>query len=236
MATLVVIPARMAATRFPGKPLAAIGAKTLLQLVCERAAEIPGVAGIRVATDAQAIFDHVRGLGFDCAMTGAQHGSGTDRCAEAAGDWSGLLLNLQGDEPLFNVSAVARLIEKMDSEGGIEMGTAAVALAPGELEHPDRVKVLIDEENFAIDFHRLLPEPAPAGRALRHAGVYCYRADTLLRFVSAPPAEREIAAGLEQLRALALGISIWVEEAADWGPGVDRPEDLKTVAKLLGTG
>ncbi len=236
MATLVVIPARMAASRFPGKPLALIEGKSLITWVCERAAGIPGIAALRVASDDERILAEVRRGGFEAVMTGSDHESGTDRVAEAAGDWEGLVLNLQGDEPAFNVEAVAGLVAHMTRCPEILLGTAAVPLAEGELTHPDRVKVIRGDDGFAIDFRRRLDGKRQAGEALRHAGVYCFRSAALRQFVAAPPAEREIAERLEQLRALALGIPIWVERAHDWGPGVDRPEDLKTVAKLLGAG
>lgn len=234
-ATLVVIPARMASSRFPGKILARIGAKSLIQMVCERAAKLPGIAGPRVATDHPGIFDHVRSLGFEVVMTSSDHPSGSDRVAEAMGDWTGLVLNLQGDEPLFELETVTRLIRRLAADPALPMGTAAVPMADSERNDPDRVKVLRDAAGFAADFRRRLPAQLPPGmELLRHAGVYLYRAAVLRRFVAAPPAAREKEEGLEQLRALALGISIWVEPGGNWGPGVDRPEDLKVVAKLSG--
>jgi len=234
--TLVVIPARMGSTRFPGKPLADILGKTLLQRVCERARGIAGIAGLRVATDDDRIRAHVEDCGFQAVMTRSDHATGTDRVAEAAGDWEGLVLNLQGDEPLFDQLTVARLIGRMREDAGVELGTAATPLGAGEWEHPDRVKVLRGEDGFARDFQRLPLELPDGVVALRHAGVYLFRARALRRFVAEAPAERELAEGLEQLRALALGMPIWVEPADEWGPGVDRPEDLKTIANLLGGG
>jgi len=235
MATLVVIPARMASSRFPGKPLADLAGKTLIQRVCERAARLPGVAGPRVATDDAAIRDHVRGLGYEAVMTSPDHPSGTDRVAEAAGDWPGLILNLQGDEPLFELPAVERLVARLEADPALPLGTAASPLEPGDLDAPDRVKVLRGADGLARDFRRRLDGPAPAdAEVLRHAGVYLFRAAALRRFVAAPPAPRERDEKLEQLRALHLGLPIWVERAADWAPGVDRPGDLKVIAKRLG--
>lgn len=234
MATLVVIPARMGSRRFPGKPLADLAGKTLIQRVCERAARLPGVAGPRVATDDAAIRDHVRSLGFEAVMTRSDHPSGTDRVAEAAGDWPGLVLNLQGDEPLFELAAVARLVARLEADPALPLGTAAAPLAPGDREDPDRVKVLRGPDGRARDFaRRLAGAPSADVEVLRHAGVYLFRAAALRRFVAAPPAPRERAERLEQLRALHLGLPIWVERAADWAPGVDRPADLKVVAKRL---
>lgn len=232
---LVVIPARMGSTRFPGKPLAEIAGKSLIGRVCERAAAIPGIAGLRVATDHPEILSHVAALGFEAVMTDAGHASGSDRVAEAAAGWQGLVLNVQGDEPLLDPGFLGLLIKRLREDADLDIGTAAVRLGSGDRENPDRVLVHVDERGRALDFRRLWPGPDPAdGELLRHAGVYLYRAGALARFVAAPPSAREREEGLEQLRALQLGMAIGVLEASDWPPGVDRPDDLKVVAKLLG--
>ncbi|MCP4546140.1 MAG: 3-deoxy-manno-octulosonate cytidylyltransferase [bacterium] len=234
MSVLVLIPARMGATRLPGKPLIDIGGQSLIGRVCHRARQLKNVADICVATDHPEIHDHVRNLGFSARMTSEDHRSGTDRIAEAVGDWSGLVLNLQGDEPLFDIASLDRLIARMESDESIPMGTIAVPLDAGDLPNPDRVKALRGEDGFAVDFRRTLEaDPGHEIRVLRHAGVYLYRPECLRRFVATPPVERELEEKLEQLRALALGISIWIEEGRDWPPGVDRPDDLKIIAKLL---
>lgn len=234
MATLVVIPARMGATRFPGKPLADLAGRSLIQRVCERAARLPGVSGPRVATDDRRILAHVEALGFEARMTSSAHPSGSDRVAEAAADWDGHILNLQGDEPLFDLDAVAALVARLEAESAIELGTVGVPLPAADLPNPDRVKVLRAEDGFARDFRRELTGPPPAGlTALLHVGVYLYRAEALRRFVALPPSPRERAERLEQLRALEAGLPIWVQPGGRWAPGVDRPEDLKVVAKLL---
>ena len=114
------------------------------------------------------------------------------------------------------------------------MGTVGVPLRPTDLEAPDRVKVLRAPDGLARDFRRQLDGPPPPDCTLHlHAGIYLYRAETLARFVALPPSPREIAERLEQLRALEAGIPIWVETGEHWAPGVDTPEDLKVVAKLL---
>ncbi|MCB1161072.1 MAG: manno-octulosonate cytidylyltransferase [Candidatus Krumholzibacteriia bacterium] len=234
MATLAVIPARMGSSRFPGKPLALLAGKTLIQRVCERAAGLAGVAALRVATDHPEILAHVQSLGFDARLTDGAHPSGSDRVAEAAADWTGHVLNLQGDEPLFDTHAVTALIARLEADDSLAMGTVGVPLRPTDLEAPDRVKVLRAPDGLARDFRRQLDGPPPPDCTLHlHAGIYLYRAETLARFVALPPSPREIAERLEQLRALEAGIPIWVETGEHWAPGVDTPEDLKVVAKLL---
>ncbi len=234
MATLVVIPARMGASRFPGKPLADVAGKTLIQRVCERAQGLAGIAALCVATDDPRIRDHVAGLGVEVRMTAAGHASGSDRVAEAAAGWSGLVLNLQGDEPLFDLAAVNALIARLEAAPELAMGTVGVPLAPADRDNPDRVKLWRGTAGCALDFQRRLTAPPAAGaELLLHAGVYLYRAETLARFVALPPSRRERAERLEQLRALDAGIAIWVEPGTQWAPGVDRPEDLKVVAMLL---
>ena len=232
---LAVIPARMGSTRFPGKPLAEIAGRSLIGLVCDRASRVPGLDRLLVATDDGAILDHVRSLGYEAVMTRAEHSSGSDRVAEAAEGWEGLVLNVQGDEPLLDPDFLGRLVGRLRAEPGWDLATAGVAPDPGDLENPDRVLVQVDEEGRALDFRRLWQQVPPRrGRLLRHAGVYLYRAAALARFVAAAPCDRERRESLEQLRALDLGMAIGVLEAAAWPPGVDRPEDLKVVAKLLG--
>ncbi len=234
MATLVVIPARMGATRFPGKPLALLAGKSLIQRVCERARQLPGIAGLCVATDDLRIREHLVALGVEVRMTDAGHASGSDRVAEAAAGWPGLILNLQGDEPCFDLAAVSALIARLEARPAIAMGTVGVPLAPADRDNPDRVKLWRSAAGFALDFQRRLADPPAAdAQLLLHAGVYLYRAETLARFVALPPSAREKSERLEQLRALDAGIAIWVEPGTSWAPGVDRPEDLKVVAKLL---
>jgi len=234
MATLVVIPARMGSTRFPGKPLADLAGQTLIERVCRRAAQLPGVAGPRVATDDPRILAHVQGLGFEACLTDPGHASGSDRVAEAAAGWSGLVLNLQGDEPLFDLAAVAALIARLEADPTIPIGTVGVPLAAADRENPDRVKLLRGPDGFARDFRRRLLAPLAADSELfLHAGVYLYRAEALAHFVALPPSPREREERLEQLRALEAGLPIWVEPGREWAPGVDRPEDLKVVAMLL---
>ncbi|MBC8366895.1 3-deoxy-manno-octulosonate cytidylyltransferase [bacterium] len=233
MPTLIVIPARMEASRFPGKPLVEIAGRSLILRVCDQAAKVGGAERLLVATDSEAILQHVKDAGYEAALTSSRHSSGSDRVAEAAGDWQGMILNLQGDEPLADPELLDRLIARMEAEPSIDIGTVGVPLVAGELLLQDRVKVCVNKAGRALDFRRLYDSPPEAGRLLRHAGVYLYRAGALAAFSKAQPCEREKAERLEQLRALEMGLIMHVEEGADWAPGVDRPEDLKVIVKRL---
>ncbi len=233
MSTLIVIPARMAATRYPGKPLVEIAGRSLILRVCDRASQVGGAEKLLVATDDESIRRHVEEAGYEAKMTSPRHPSGSDRVAEAAGDWEGLILNLQGDEPLADPAVLDELIAEMERRPGMDIATVGVPLADGELAQADRVKVHRDPEGRALEFRRIYEEAPAEGGLLRHAGVYLYRADALRAFCAAEATPREIDEGLEQLRALDLGLSMFVLEAADWAPGVDRPSDLKVIEKRL---
>ena len=233
MSTLIIIPARMEASRFPGKPLVEIAGRSLILRVCDQAAKVQGAERLLVATDSDAILEHVKDAGYEAIMTSSEHVSGSDRVAEAAGSWPGMILNLQGDEPLADPEVLDRLIARMEADSSIDIGTVGVPLAAGDLTLQDRVKVLLNNEGRALDFKRLYESHPKAGRLLRHAGVYLYRAGALAAFSRALPCEREQAEGLEQLRALEMGLTLHVEEGLDWAPGVDRPDDLKVIVKRL---
>jgi 3-deoxy-manno-octulosonate cytidylyltransferase (CMP-KDO synthetase) len=211
-----------------------IAGRSLILRVCDQAAKVPGADRFLVATDDARILNHVIEGGYEALMTSPEHASGSDRVAEAAGEHVGLILNLQGDEPLADPEIMGRLITRLESDSSLDMGTVAVPLAPGEEGQPDRVKVLVDSGNLAVDFHRQLPGTPEVGlRVLRHAGVYLYPAKTLRSFTQTESCERERAEGLEQLRALEMGLRITVVEGNDWAPGVDRPDDLKVIESLL---
>ena len=233
MSTLIIIPARMEASRYPGKPLVDIAGRSLILRVCDQAAKVGRAHGLLVATDSQTILEHAQEAGYQAVMTSAEHRSGSDRVAEAAGEWPGMILNLQGDEPLADPELLDRLIARMEGDNSIDIATVGVPLAEGELSQRDRVKACLSEDGRALDFKRLYDLPPETGRLLRHAGVYLYRAKALEAFSHTVPCEREEAEGLEQLRALELGMKIHVEEGEDWAPGVDRPEDLKVIVKRL---
>jgi 3-deoxy-manno-octulosonate cytidylyltransferase (CMP-KDO synthetase) len=235
----VVIPARYASTRFPGKPLADLGGKPMVVRVCERAAQ-SGAAAVHVATDDERIASAVRSHGHSALMTRADHASGTDRLAEAASQLKlsdhQIVVNLQGDEPLMApalIGQVAALLEQKDAV----VSTACHAIHdPVALANPNVVKVVLDAEGYALYFSRAqIPHPREAGGAwYRHAGIYGYRVGFLKRFSSLPPAPLEKTEALEQLRVLWHGFRIAVAVSeTEIPPGVDTPQDLEAVRKMF---
>jgi len=244
----VVIPARFAATRLPGKPLLDIGGRPLIQWVWERACA-SGAASVIVATDDQRIQRTAAAFGADCALTGPQHASGTDRIAEVArargfkGD--DIVVNLQGDEPLMPPAAVRDVAAALSERPLADIATAVTPIQSLEqFLDTSCVKALRGSHGQALYFSRA-PVPWPrdhvaAGRptvfaaAWRHIGLYAYRVHSLLQFASWPPTPLETAEQLEQLRALEHGMSIHLTVLAEAPPaGVDTPEDLERVRASL---
>jgi 3-deoxy-manno-octulosonate cytidylyltransferase (CMP-KDO synthetase) len=240
MSTLIVIPARYGSTRFPGKPLAMIAGKTLIQRVYERAGQIARATGVWVATDDDRILDHVRSLGGNAIKTSGDYSSGTDRIAAAlphierhAGGSCQRVINLQGDEPLIDLAAVDRVIDCLERERPDIATLASPLQSPADFENRDVVKVVVDLGGNALYFSRApIPFSAPAA-ALRHVGIYGYQRDVLLRLASLAPSPLERAESLEQLRALQNGLKIRVLEANAPHLGVDRPEDIERIEHEL---
>ena len=227
---LGVIPARYGAQRFPGKPLAELWGKPMLRHVWERARAARGLDELVIATDDERIAAVARAWGAAAEMTSPDCASGTDRVAEVTRRRSEarVILNLQGDEPELETGAVTRLIETMIGDPGIRMGTIAhhepdlAALAT-----PDVVKVVVDLDGFALFFSRAdIAGASQGGPALRHAGVYSFRRETLLEFAAWPPGALEKAERLEQMRALERGVRIKVVLGHQPFAGVDTPEQL----------
>ncbi len=242
MSVLVVIPARYSSSRFPGKALADLEGKPLIVRTVERASGMRRADMIVVATDDQRILEAVRGAGFAAEMT-ADHPTGTDRIGEVAGRHSGaeIILNLQGDEPLLDPRTADGLVEALLADPTIDIGTLAHPFAgPDDWRDPNQVKVIRDRQDRALYFSRA-PIPGafpgrpgePFRQALRHIGVYAFRRPALTRFLAWPPTPLEQAEGLEQLRALENGLTIKVLETADEPVGVDTPEDLERVKRIL---
>jgi len=234
----IVLPARYGSTRFPGKPLIQIAGKPLIEWVYLRASEIDGATDVVVATDDARICDAVGRFGGKAVMTRGDHATGTDRVAEVAnGLDADIIVNLQGDEPLFDPQMVLDMVEMLESDPTIDMATAAHAIDDeAELKSPNVVKVVFDRSHRALYFSRsTIPSGAGGTRGgFRHVGVYVFRREALMRFTELPQTPLEQSEGLEQLRALENGMSIGVIETTAKTIGVDVPEDAKTVEKEIG--
>jgi 3-deoxy-manno-octulosonate cytidylyltransferase (CMP-KDO synthetase) len=235
---VAVIPARWASVRFPGKALVVIRGKPLIQHVWERASELESVERVVVATDDERIAAAVRGFGGAVAMTSPECPSGTDRVAEAARNWPvDLVVNLQGDEPAFEVKALDQLIRVMVEDPGIEMGTLAHPVVD-ESEHRDSnaVKVVLDQSGHALYFSRApIPYAREAGLVapLRHVGIYVFRHAFLQRYAALAPTPLEQTERLEQLRALEHGVRIRVLLTPHGSIGVDTPDDVDRLSAYL---
>jgi 3-deoxy-manno-octulosonate cytidylyltransferase (CMP-KDO synthetase) len=229
-AALGVIPARYGASRFPGKPLATLWGKPMLQHVWERARAVIGLNALVIATDDERIAIAARGFGADVVMTSSAHASGTDRVAEVARRRAefDLVLNLQGDEPELDSAAVSALVAAMRADATIAMATLAhIEAEPRALAAEEVVKVVVDASGFALYFSRAdVAAGSRGGPALRHVGVYGFRRSFLLEFTGWPEGVLERAERLEQLRALERGIRIKVIQGARAFAGVDTPEQL----------
>jgi len=232
---LGVIPARYGASRFPGKPLATLWGRPMLQHVWERARAARGLDELVVATDDERIASAARSFGATVEMTSPDCASGTDRVAEVARrrPGAGIVLNLQGDEPELETAAVTRLVEAMRGDESVEMGTVAHREPDrAVLASEDVVKVVVDAAGFALYFSRAdIAGGSRGGPALRHAGVYAFRRELLLQFASWPPGRLEQAERLEQLRALERGVRIKVVLGEQPFAGVDTPAQLAALEK-----
>ena len=238
-----VIPARWASTRMPGKPLAMIAGKPMIQRVVERVMQAETLSAVIVATDDQRIADAVASFNIPevkAVMTRADHPSGTDRIAEAiAGEECDVVINIQGDEPLMDPALIDRLGQVMLS-GDWDMATAATPITnEADLTSSDVVKAVFGRDGQALYFSRA---PIPfvrdadtdaSGEHFRHLGIYAYTRDYLLKLVAEPPCRLETLEKLEQLRALHIGCRMNVLEIDDVGIGVDTPEDIEKVERIL---
>jgi 3-deoxy-manno-octulosonate cytidylyltransferase (CMP-KDO synthetase) len=235
---LGVIPARFASTRFPGKVLAQIGPKTMLQHVYERASQARYLTSTIIATDDHRVFEVARSFGARVRMTLTSHLSGTDRVAEvASAEDAELVVNIQGDEPLIDPAAIDAALLPLAHDSGIVMGTLKKRIEdPREVDDPNVVKVVTNRAGDAIYFSRC---PIPfhrdgmPSRHDKHIGLYVYRRDFLLNYAALPVGPLEQAERLEQLRAIENGYSIRVVETEYESIGVDTPEDLDRVRSLF---
>jgi 3-deoxy-manno-octulosonate cytidylyltransferase (CMP-KDO synthetase) len=253
MGFTVVIPARYASTRLPGKPLLEIAGKPMVQHVYERAGE-SAAERVVIATDDQRILAAAEAFGGECLMTSVDHVSGTDRIEEVSRlldlPPDAIVVNVQGDEPLVPAAVIDQVADNLASNTEAGISTLCELLVTGaDFFNPNIVKVVADDRGYALYFSRApipwdrdgiepgtVPAEAPA-EAYRHLGIYAYRVSLLRDFVRWPPAALELRESLEQLRAMAHGAGIHVAPAiAAVPPGVDTQADLDHVRSLVGGG
>jgi len=244
-----IIPARFASTRFPGKPLALIGSKTMIQRVYEQALQSSKLTTVIVATDNQMIFDHVQAFGR-AIYTSSHHPSGTDRCCEAANilapslalEASDVVINIQGDEPFVQAEQIDMLADLFD-DPKVEIATLVKPITDADtLDNENVVKVVFGINGNALYFSR---HPIPFLRGVdknnwiehnkyySHLGMYAYRYSVLQNLAALPSGRLENSESLEQLRWLENGLSIRIAETHFQSPAVDTPEDLQKVSCLV---
>ena len=247
MNILGVIPARYASTRLPGKPLALVAGKPMIQCVYERAQRSAMLTDLCVATDDQRIVAAVENFGGKAMMTRPEHQSGSDRIAEVAQQirpHPEIVVNIQGDEPLIDPAAIDVAINVLLADDAAEVSTLVRPIAAAEdLENPNVVKVALAQDYTALYFSRA---PIPFCREsaqrddwlarhqyLKHLGIYVYRYETLLNFIHWPPSRLERIEQLEQLRLLEHGVRIHVARTEYEGRSVDTPADLEALNRDL---
>lgn len=253
MTSMVIIPARYDSTRFPGKPLYTLRGKPVIQHVYENSKRADLVDDVVIATDSETIFEKVFAFGGKAVMTDKTHPSGTDRIAEVAESSDcDIIVNVQGDEPLIRPEMISDVITILADERASIGSLCKKIEDTKEIADPNVVKVVFDEECFALYFSRA---PIPFSRdewknlnyvsqipghgshvtAYKHIGIYSYRKEALLAFARMKPTNLEQIEKLEQLRALENGMKIKLKETFFETYGIDTPEDLERVEKCLST-
>ncbi len=239
MTAVGIIPARWRASRFPGKPLASIAGMPMIRRVYEGACGASRLRSVYVATDDQRIVDACAEFGAEAVMTSPSHPTGTDRLAEAARELSDdIVVNIQGDEPLIEGFVIDAAVAALEEAPEAPMSTVVHAAEPADLDDPNRVKVVFDQQGYALYFSRsripALRDRDYPPRYWQHVGLYAYRREFLMRYVDLTPTEAERAEALEQLRALEHGHRIRIAVIDGWrSTPVDTPEDVGRVEAQL---
>ena len=237
---LIVIPARYGSQRFPGKVLAGLAGKPVVQW-CWEAAVKAGLGEVTIATEHPAVLAFARSIGAKAVLTSSRCQSGTDRVYEASrGTRARFVINLQGDEPFMTAATLKKAFSKLKASPSCQIGTAAVRIKDkADIANPNCVKVAMNKEGRALYFSRCA---IPFHHGLsdlkdypyyKHCGFYIYRREALERFVKLKPSPLERLERLEQLRALENGMNISVAEVAPLGPAIDAPEDLAAAERFL---
>lgn len=246
MKIIAVIPARYASTRFPAKLMQDLGGKTVILRTYEAAKQSNLFDAVFVVTDSDLIFDEIVSNGGKAIMSIKEHESGSDRIAEAVENMDvDIVVNVQGDEPFINTVALEKLIEVFDSSNSRNDKVDDVDLASlmfeitveDEISNPNNVKVVLDQNGFALYFSRsVIPYPREknAGvRYMQHIGIYAFRKQALLDFYSLPMKSLEASEKLEQLRYLEFGKRIKMIEVAEKSIGIDTPEDMEKARRMF---
>jgi len=235
---IAIIPARFQSTRLPGKPVIEIEGKTLIEHVYRRVQSAESVERILVATDDERIAAAVRRFGGEVVMTRADHQSGTDRLAEAAAHLpaDAIVVNVQGDEPLMEPDAIDRAVAAARHRDASIVTLMTPLSDPAAVADPNRVKVVVDRNGFALYFSRsIIPNGGPAsGTTFLHLGLYVYRVEFLKQFTKLDRTPLEAAERLEQLRAIEHGFRIRVVEVESESWGIDTPADLERFKAVMG--
>ncbi len=241
---IAIIPARYDSNRFPGKPLAKIAGKPMIQHVFERAKKVKMLSRVVVATDDQRIADCIANLGGEYVMTSSEHVSGSDRLAEAAEKIgisdNDIVINIQGDQPVFAEEVIEQVAAPLLDDPALPMSTIIYKIKrEEEINDPNHVKTVFDRDNYALYFSRAPipfqrnPEDVERPTYYKHIGIYGYRKSFLLKYVALQEGEWERFEKLEQLRALEYGYKIKVTITQHDSMEVDTPEGLKRVEAFL---
>jgi 3-deoxy-manno-octulosonate cytidylyltransferase (CMP-KDO synthetase) len=242
MPIFALIPARYGSTRFPGKPLAMIAGRPMIQHACGCAANCPDISEVYVATDDERIFKCVEEFGVKAVMTSDRHASGTDRIAEAVEilglNDDDIIVNIQGDQPVFKPTVISNLVKPLIDDRTIPMSTLKYRINnPLDINNSNIVKVVTDNNDFALYFSRwpipFYRENPPEQDHFKHLGLYAYRKKFILAFSRLPGGNLENSEKLEQLRALEYGYRIKVIESDSNSIEVDAPEDIRKVEEHL---
>lgn len=242
---VAVIPARYDSTRFPGKALAHISGKSLIQRTYENAALCKTLDAIAVATDDDRIVKHLEGFNAKALMTSKNCATGTDRLVEVATQTdfcndADIIVNIQGDEPCVNQKTISSIVKLLQNDKEAVMATAVVPLSSyEEAKSPSIVKCVFDQQGYALYFSRgLIPKgktekEQKKAKFFRHLGIYAFRKDFLIQYGNLPPTPLQMIEDLEQLKVLEHGYRIKVAIVSDVAIGVDNPEDISKVENFL---
>ena len=241
MKIIAVIPARYASTRFPAKLMQDLGGKTVIQRTYEAATKTNLFDDVFVVTDSVLIYDEIISNGGKAIMSTKEHESGSDRIAEAVLNLDvDIVINVQGDEPFINAEPLADLVDvfRNDADNKVDLASLMFEISnQEEINNPNHVKVVTDQEGFALYFSRsVIPYPREENvgvRYMKHIGIYAFRKQALLDFYSLPIKSLEASEKLEQLRYLEFGKRIKMIETTQGSIGIDTPEDLERARAMI---